>query len=124
MEFNIIEQIKMKPEKVLQHIDNQIIEQIESGCDWSDITKRLKEKSNRYKKRDAFIPVSERYLINNWERIDWKKRLTSMMVLQLLRRIDDVNWITKNLEKFPQFESIQMYKMILLKDKLKYNKVI
>jgi hypothetical protein len=112
----------MEASKVLQHIDNTIVDQIEAGDNWEDILISLRQKSDRYRKRDAFIPVSERYLVNNWDRIEWKKRLTTMMVIQSLRRINDINWIIKNHSNFPQLESIQMYKIISLRDKLKYNK--
>lgn len=113
----------MDPEKVLYHVDNQIVDQINLGQRWDDIIDYLYSNVKRYKKRDGYIKVSESYLIKNWERIEWKKRLTTMLVIQSLRRVDDIKWIMENHEKFPQYESIKMYKLISLKDKLQFNKI-
>jgi hypothetical protein len=111
----------MRPEKVLQHIDKQVIEQISLGQRWEDILFNLSCNVKRYKKRQGYIQVSEKYLINNWDRIEWKKRLTTMLVIQSIRRIDDIKWIIENHKSFPRYGSSKMYKMLSLKDKLKFN---
>ncbi len=110
----------MSPNRVLEHIDNNIVDKINKGHRWDDILIYLNNNIKRYKKRDAYIQVSEKYLVKNWERIDWKKRMTTMLVIQYVRRVNDINWIKKNHQKFPQFGSLKMYKMISLRDKLKF----
>ncbi len=111
----------MRPEKILLHIDKTIIEKIKNGERWLSLIDYLKDNINKYKRRDGYIQVSEKYLINNWDRIEWKKRMTTMLVIQSNRRISDINWIKKSHSKFPQLGSIGMYNLILLKDKLRYN---
>lgn len=111
----------MRSEKILEHIDKTIIERIKNGERWCSIISYLKDNIVRYKRRDGYIQVSEKYLINNWDRIEWKKRMTTMLVIQSNRRISDINWIKKSHSKFPQLGSVGMYKLLLLKDKLKYN---
>jgi hypothetical protein len=111
----------MSPDKVISYIDKVVIEQIQLGLRWDDISKTLKDKSINYKKRDSYIQVSERYLINNWDRIEWKKRMTSMLVIQSLKRLSDIKWIKQNHSKFPQLGSVGIYKLLELKDKLRYN---
>lgn len=113
----------MEPKRVLYHIDNQVIDRIELGQRWNDIIDYLNSNIQRYKKRDAYINVSEKYLLSNWSRIEWKKRMTTMLVIQSQRRVKDINWIIKNHKNFPQYGSVKMYKMISLKDKLKYNNI-
>lgn len=113
----------MTPERVLIHIDQTIIERINSGQRWDDIIRYLSENVERYIKRDSFIKVSEPYLVRNWERIEWKKRMTTMLVIQSMRRINDIKWIKKNHYRFQQYSSVKMYKLISLKDKLNYNKI-
>jgi hypothetical protein len=113
----------MSPEKVLIHIDNTIIERLQKGHRWSDIVEYLDGNINRYKKRDSYIQVSEIYLVRNWDQIEWKKRLTTMLVIQSNRRKKDINWISKNHVNFPRYGSIKMYKMLSLKDKLRSNVV-
>jgi hypothetical protein len=113
----------MVPEKILAHIDNQVIDQIELGQRWDDIIDYLDSNVRRYKKRDGFIEVSENYLVNNWNRIEWKKRMTTMLVIQSNRRIEDIKWIKKNHHDFPRYSSKKMYKLVSLRDKLKSNKI-
>ncbi len=111
----------MTPDRVVFHIDNSIKEKIQSGCRWNVIIEDLKDKVNRYKKRDAFINVSERYLINNWSRIEWKKRMTTMIVIQSANRVKDIEWIKKTHHKFPQYGSVGMLNLLKLRDKVLYN---
>jgi len=113
----------MTPERVIIHIDQTIIERINSGQRWDDIIGYLSENIERYVKRDSFIKVSESYLVKNWERIEWKKRMTTMLVIQSTRRINDIKWIKENHYRFQQYGSVKMYKLISLKDKLNYNKI-
>ncbi len=111
----------MSPDKVISYIDKVVIEQIQLGLRWDDISKTLKEKVIKYKKRDSYIQVSEKYLINNWNRIEWKKRMTTMLVIQSLKRLSDIKWIKENHSKFPQLGSVGIYKILELKDKLRFN---
>lgn len=111
----------MTPDKVISYIDKVVIEQIQQGLRWDNISMTLKDKVTNYKKRDSYIQVSERYLINNWDRIEWKKRMTTMLVIQSLKRLSDIKWIKENHSKFPQLGSVGIYKLLDLKDKLRYN---
>ena len=113
----------MEPEKILHHIDNQVVDRINMGLRWDDIIDYLKSNVWSYKNRDSYINVSEKYLINNWSRIEWKKRMTTMLAIQSLRRVDDIKWIMKNHKNFKQYDSVKIYKLISLKDKLKINNV-
>jgi len=113
----------MSPERVLLHIDKTVIDRINSGQRWNDILNYLNENVESYKKRDSYIQVSERYLVNNWNNIEWNKRMTTMLVIQSMRRFQDIKWIKENHYKFPRFGSVKMYKLVSLKDKLTSNKV-
>ena len=113
----------MGPEKIIQHIDDTIINQLEIGCRWDVILETLQDKVRRYKKRDGFIQVTEKYLVNNWQKIDWKKRMTTMIVIQSMRRIEGINWIKKNHHKFPQYGNLGMLNLLKLKDKVLYNSI-
>lgn len=111
----------MTPDKILLHIDNIIEDQIKSGWRWSSIINSLEERSEKFRKREGFIQVSERYLFNNWDRIEWKKRMTTMYVIQSKKRIRGLKWIEKNHPNFPQYGNFGMLKLLKLKDKVLYN---
>lgn len=111
----------MTPDRVQFHIDKGIKEKLQCGCRWDVIVEDLRDKVKRYKKRDGFIHVSEKYLLNNWDRIEWKKRMTTMIVIQSMRRIKDIEWIKKTHPKFPQYGSVGMLNLLKLRDKVLYN---
>lgn len=113
----------MSPERVLYHIDNSIVDRLNVGHRWNDIIYYLNENIERYKKRDSYINVSEPYLVRNWELIDWKTRMTTMLVIQSLRRINDIKWIKNNHNNFPQYGNVKIYKLVSLKDKLSIKNV-
>jgi|APGre2960657423_1045063.scaffolds.fasta_scaffold278561_1 hypothetical protein len=109
----------MTPDKVVTYIDKVVVEQIQLGFGWNDICQTLKEKIINYKNRNSYIQVTENYLINNWDRIEWSKRMTTMIVIQSQRRLFDIEWIENNQYKFPDLDSIGIYKLMNLKDKLR-----
>lgn len=111
----------MEPSRVIKHIDNSIIERLESGSCLEDVFDYLSQNLIRYKNRDAYIRVSEKYLINNWNRIDWKKRMTTMLVIQTSRRKQDIKWIIQNRSKFEKYDDVMVYKLVFLKEKLLFN---
>lgn len=111
----------MTPDRVILYVDRVVIEQIQQGLSWDDILKTLKDKIINYKKRNYYIEASEDFLVNNWNNIEWKKRMTAMLVIQTYRRLCDIKWIKENRNKFITIDSIAMYKLIELKDKLRYN---
>jgi hypothetical protein len=111
----------MKPDRVIFHIDNSIKNKIQSGCRWDFIIDDLESKVKRYKQRESFIKVSERYLVNNWDTIEWRKRITTMMVIQYNRRIRGIKWVKNSHKNFPQYGSVGMLKLLKLRDIVLYN---
>ena len=73
-----------------------------------------------YKSSKHYIQVSESYLIRNWDRIEKMKKIKTMLVIQSVRRVKDIKWLIKNQSKF-QYDTLKMYNIILLKDKLMFN---
>lgn len=109
---------------ILKKIDGDIISEIKEGKEWEFIKSTIRGKINKYKKMKHYIPVSEKYLINNWSYMDFKKKVTTMFVIQNLRRLNDIDWIIKNNHNFSSYDCLKMYNLILMKDKLKYNQSI
>jgi hypothetical protein len=110
----------MGPNRVIKYIDKNIIDQINSGCELDDIISTLNSKIKIYKSSKYYIQVSESYLVRNWERIEKIKRTKTMLVIQSVRRVKDIKWLIKNQSKF-QYDTLKMYNIILLKDKLMFN---
>ena len=109
----------MTPDIVINHIDGQVIGLLDSGEKLSGITNYLVANIKRYKGRESYMEVSQKYLIRNWSRIAWKKRMVTMLAMQSQKRVDDIQWLLENQSKFGKWESKKLYKILSLKDKLK-----
>jgi len=112
----------MNPEKIEQHIDRIVRDLIQQGYSLIDVCDHLNTNIKRHKKRDSFIPVSKRYLINNWTLIHVKKRLTTMYVIHSLKRMKDIKWLIENESKLNQNTDLKLFNLIVFKDKIK-NKI-
>jgi hypothetical protein len=106
--------------RIEEHIDRKILEEISNGNDLHDIMYLLKSNCDKFMKRDSFISVSRRYIINNWNSIQIKKRYTTYYVIHSKKRKDDIEWIIKNRERFNKnLTNDRLFKLILLKESLK-----
>lgn len=109
----------MTPANVIKHIDGQVMTLLDSGENLSGITNYLVGNIKRYRARECYIEVSQKYLLRNWSRIAWKKRMVTMLVIQSQRRVDDIQWLLENQSEFKKWESQKLYGILFLKDKLK-----
>lgn len=110
----------MNPYKILNHIDNKVIANLELNLTLSKVIEHLSDLSNKFKERSSFLNYNEEYLLNNWTNIPIKSRYTTYYVISCLKRIDDINWIlSKNLD----MDNKKIYKLIILKSKFdeRYN---
>ena len=73
---------------------------------------------NKYKSLFSFIKVKLKYLITNWKLIDPNKRMNTLYVIFLNKRLEDLKWLVKNKNKFPHLEGEKLYKLLRLRDML------
>jgi hypothetical protein len=108
----------MTPNRILEHIDNKIVSNLDLNYSFVDIINHLESLSNKFKERDSFLPCDELFLLENWKNIPIKERYTTYYVISCLKRISDINWIlSKNID----IENKKMYKLIILKSKFNDN---
>jgi hypothetical protein len=114
----------MIAQRIEIRIDENIKDLLSLGNSFDDIINHLNRNVKIHKKRDSFIPVSKRYLINNWSLISIDKRLTTMYVIHSMKRIKDIKWILLHGGKFENVkDDLGLFELIKFRDKLKSNLV-
>lgn len=111
----------MTTNRIEEHIDKKIYQALSDGETYQFVISDLKDGIERFTKRSGFVNVSKRYLINNWTRIQVKKRYTTYYVMHTTKRLHDIEWIVKNQCKFPELSRSKMFNLIKLKDKLRFD---
>lgn len=109
----------MAPEKINDHIDGGILSQLSEGMKLDEILIYLDSKIERFSSKDSFIPVSKRYMMNNWSRIEIKKRYTTYIVMQSYKRKKDIEWIISKKSEFKYANDKTLFNLIKLKERLK-----
>lgn len=110
----------MSPNRIEDHIDKKIHQALSDGESFQFVIDDLKDGISRFSSRSGFIKVSKRYIINNWKLIEVKKRYTTYYVIHSTRRLNDIEWIVKNKDKF-NLDNAKLFNLIKLKDKLKFD---
>lgn len=113
----------MNPIKIENHIDKKIQTLLVEGESYSVVIENLKDSIERFQKRPAFIRVSKRYLLKNWDLVNFKKKYTTYYVMYSTKRLHDMEWIVKNTSKFPTYQRTKMFGLVQLKDKLSEQKI-
>lgn len=111
----------MTPEKINDHIDKKILEQLAEGFDLSELVNSIDNDINRFTAKKSFVRISSRYLFNNWDNIEIKKRYTTYLVIRYTKRKKDIEWILKNKENFKgvtRTSDLSLFKLVKLKEKL------
>lgn len=112
----------MKPEKVEEAVDRNIINFLSSGKGLIDVYYMLGEKIEKFSKKDFFLDVTKSYIIFNWDSIKIRSKYSSYYVICSKKRKSDIMWLLSN-EKFKSsFKNLsdyQLFKLLKLKEKLR-----
>jgi hypothetical protein len=106
----------MEPHELIRKIDDRILYKITDGLSLEEVIAYFKETVDKCQGRETFIKVKLKYLINNWKLIDPSKRMNTLYVIFLNKRLKDLKWLVKNKHKFSHLEGEKLYKILRLKD--------
>lgn len=106
----------MEPQVLIRKIDDRILYKISEGCSIDEIIEHFTGVADSCQRRRSFIKVSLKYLINNWRLIDADKKMNTLYVIFLRKRLKDLKWLNDNKHKFPKLEGERLYKVLRLKD--------
>ncbi len=114
----------MEPGRIEQHIDKKIKGYILNGLNLFEISESLKDDINRFMNRKDYLRISERYLLNNWNNVHYKKKYTIYFVIYSKKKYGDIIWLLSKKACGPlsKLDDSQLYNLLLLKDRLEMNK--
>jgi hypothetical protein len=110
----------MEPHELIRKIDDRFLYKISEGCSVEELIEHFTGISESCQKRSTFINVRLKYLINNWNLIDASKRMNTLYVIFVNKRLKDLKWLVKNKHKFSHLEGEKLYKILRLRDILSH----
>ena len=108
----------MEPHELIRKIDDRILYKITDGLSLAEVIDYFKETVDKCQSRETFIKVRLKYLITNWKLIDPNKRMNTLYVIFVNKRLKDLKWLVKNKHKFSHLEGEKLYKILRLRDML------
>ena len=106
----------MEPHELIRKIDDRILYKITDGLSLEEVIAYFKETAASCQSRETFIKVRLKYLITNWKLIDPNKRMNTLYVIFINKRLKDLKWLVKNKHKFSHLEGEKLYKILRLRD--------
>lgn len=110
----------MEPHVLIRKIDDRLLYKISQGCSIEEVIEHFSGISESCQKRRTFINVGLRYLINNWSFIDPNKKMNTLYVIFLNKRLKDLKWLVDNKHKFSHLQGEKLYKILRLRDILSH----
>lgn len=111
----------MEPHELIRKIDDIFLYKISEGCSVEELIEYFTDVSESCQRRSTFIKVRLKYLINNWNLIEPSKRMNTLYVIFVNKRLKDLKWLVKNKHKFSHLEGEKLYKILRLRDILGNN---
>ncbi len=108
----------MEPHELIRKIDDRLLYKISEGCSIEELIDHFSDISKSCQRRSTFIKVRLKYLINNWNLIDPNKRMNTLYVIFVNKRLIDLKWLLKNKHKFPNLDNKKLYSLLKLRDML------
>ena len=106
----------MEPHVLIRKIDDRLLYRISEGCSIEELIEQFTGISESCKKQSTYIKVGLKYLINNWKFIDPNKRMNTLYVIFLDKRMKDLKWLLENKHKFPHLQGEKLYNLLRLRD--------
>lgn len=106
----------MEPHVLIRKIDDRLLYRISEGCSIEELIQEFTGISESCKKRNTYIQVRLKYLINNWNLIDPNKRMNTLYVIFLDKRMKDLKWLLDNKHKFSHLQGEKLYNLLRLRD--------
>ena len=108
----------MDPHQLIRKIDDRILYKVTDGLSLEEVIVYFKETADSCQSKETFMQVGLKYLITNWKLIDLNKRMNTLYVIFINKRLKDLKWLVENKHKFPNVEDEKLYKLLRLKDML------
>ena len=108
----------MDPHQLIRKIDDRILYKVTEGLSLEEVIAYFQETADSCQSKETFMQVGLKYLITNWKLIDLNKRMNTLYVIFINKRLKDLKWLVENKHKFSNIEGEKLYKLLRLKDML------
>jgi hypothetical protein len=108
----------MRPERIENAIDNNIIVYLKEGKELIDVYQILCDNIKRFSEKQGFIDANKEYLKSNWDKIPIKSRYISYYVNFSKKRKSDFMWMIKNRKKFDNLNDMKLFRLLILRDNI------
>ena len=108
----------MDPHQLIRKIDDRILYKVTEGLSLEEVIAYFQETADSCQSKETFMQVGLKYLITNWKLIDLNKRMNTLYVIFINKRLKDLKWLVQNKHKFSNIEGEKLYKLLRLKDML------
>lgn len=108
----------MDPHQLIRKIDDRILYKVTEGLSLEEVIVYFQETADSCQSKETFMQVGLKYLITNWKLIDLNKRMNTLYVIFINKRLKDLKWLVQNKHKFSNIEGEKLYKLLRLKDML------
>jgi hypothetical protein len=106
----------MEPHELIRKVDDRILYKVTEGLSLEEVIAYFKETADSCQSRETFIQVRLKYLITNWKLIDPNKRMNTLYVIFINKRLKDLKWLVDNKHKFSHLQGEKLYKILRLRD--------
>ena len=106
----------MEPHELIRKVDDRILYKVTEGLSLEEVIAYFKETADSCQSRETFIQVRLKYLVTNWKLIDANKRMNTLYVIFINKRLKDLKWLVENKHKFSHLEGEKLYKILRLRD--------
>ena len=110
----------MEPHELIRKIDDRLLYKISEGCSVEELIEHFTGIADSCQNRSTFIKVGLKYLINNWKFIDPNKKMNTLYVIFIRKRLKDLKWLSENKHKFSHLQGEKLYKILRLRDILSH----
>ena len=108
----------MEPHQLIRKIDDRILYKVTEGLSLEEVIAYFQETADSCQSKETFMQVGLKYLITNWKLINPNKKMNTLYVIFINKRLKDLEWLVQNKHKFSNIEGEKLYKLLRLKDML------
>jgi hypothetical protein len=96
----------MEPHQLIRKIDDRILYKVTEGLSLGEVIAYLEviayfqETADSCQSKETFMQVRLKYLITNWKLIDPNKRMNTLYVIFINKRLKDLKWLNLTHCKF------------------------
>ncbi len=108
----------MRHTRIEKHIDARISARICEGYTLESIRDYLISNIKKKREHEKFLKISKFLLLRNWNGLESGAKYTTYYAMHCSKRLEDIEWLLENRDKFPRLTNDKLFNMVLFKEKI------